>query len=805
MSRLGLLTLVGFVLLSAAALCQTTAPPQPSPGENLAHGQACTFDPAPNYGLCTDPGDATDLTDGLYNNCEWREKGTVGWTVGRTRSFSLSLDLGSEQPIGQLTFDTVTGGAQVTFPAAVLAFVSTDGKDYRFVGDVLTEALPQTQFLNHRFSLDHLKAWGRYVKLVVLSGGFYLFCDEIEVLKGEHTQAQAQFAEDKPIAGAQVAEYALGRAGWVNQKSATLTLLRYASEALADRKARGASPASLAVAESAVSKAREGVLSTMTAVPADYEAGVPYRSFDRAAFAAIGAVNATVWPGKPVVVWQDADWNWLKPLDAPAKPGANVRVDMMQNEWASASVNLTSCGTLPIDLRVAIADFSGPQKLPASQVIQLAQVIHTEAMGYNYRDDALVPLRDGNLPLAGGLTKRLWLTFKTRGQELKPGAYTSVLTVSLGGKSVAKVPIRLRVSALRFPDQPTCESNSWGYFNESVIVGHEPAVAQDLVDHYNTSLVLNHSYLPYPKPDAQGNLTEPLDFTKLDQMLAWNPRCRMWLLWAGWEFGFDRMGTAQFGGAVWEKVFTQWVTQVRDHLLAKGVRKDQFAWYWTDEPGDKAWLERCVPTSQLLKAIDPEMLTWENPIETVTPKMLEAALPYFDLYCPSIGEIANAERVRVCGKTRRPSWLYACASEKNSDPGAYYRWLSWKAFQGGFGGVGMWVYVDANCATPSDYTSGTSYALIYGWDKGIVDSKRWEAWRQGIADFEYLTMLRSAVQKARRADKPHPDLAAAEEVLTKSVAEVCGTSEHLGDAERPQLADRWRRQVLESLEALGEK
>jgi len=805
MSRLTAFLLACSVCLATAALSQTLTPPQPSPGENLARGQACTFDPVPNYGLCTDPGDATDLTDGVYNHCEWREKGTVGWNVGRTRAFTISLDLGSEQPIGQITFDTVTGGAQVTFPSAVLAFVSTDGKDYRFVGDVLTEALPQTSFLNHRFRLEHLKAWGRYVKLVALPGGFYLFCDEIEVMKGDHTPGQAQFAEDKPIAAAQVTEYALGRAGWVNQKNATLTLLRYATAAVADRKAKGAPEAACAAAEKAIAEACAGVLTANAVAEANYEAGVPYRGLEGKAFAAVGALNASVWPGKPVIVWQDAGWNWLKPLDAPDKPGGDVRVDMMMNEWASTSLNLTSAATQPSDLTVTVADFTGPQQLAADQVVKLAQVIHTEATGYNYRDDALVPLVGGKLSLAAGLTKRLWLTFKTRGQELKPGVYASTLTLSGHGRKLASVPVRLRVWPLRFPDQPTCESNSWGYFNESVIVGHEPTVAQDLVDHYNTSLVLNHSYLPYPKPDAQGNFTEPLDFTKLDQMLAWNSRCRMWLLWAGWEFGFDRLGTAQFGGALWEKVFTQWVTQVRDHLLAKGLRKDQFAWYWIDEPGDKVWLERCVPTSQLLKAIDPEMLTWENPTETVTPKMLEAALPYFDLYCPSIAEIANAERVRVCGQTRRPSWAYACASEKNSDPSAYYRWLSWKAFQGGFGGVGMWVYVDANCATPSDYTSGTSYALIYGWDQGIVDSKRWEAWRQGIADFEYLTMLRSAVQKARRADKPHPDLAAAEEVLAKSVEEVCGTSEYMGDAERPQLADQWRRQILESLEALGKK
>jgi hypothetical protein len=80
--------------------------PPPSPGVNVALGKTCTFDPAPSYGECSEAGDATDLTDGIYNGCRWRETGTVGWGVGRTKSFTVDVDLGSEQPLGKITFDS---------------------------------------------------------------------------------------------------------------------------------------------------------------------------------------------------------------------------------------------------------------------------------------------------------------------------------------------------------------------------------------------------------------------------------------------------------------------------------------------------------------------------------------------------------------------------------------------------------------------------------------------------------------------------------------------------------------------------
>lgn len=772
----------------------------PTSGINLARGKACAFTPAPNYGLCTDAGDATDLTDGLYNACEWREKGTVGWGVGRTKVFLVDIDLGTEAPIGAITFDSVTGGAQVTFPSAVLAFVSSDGKQYRHIGDVMTEAMPQEQFLNHRFSVTGLKAYGRYVRLAILPGGFYLFCDEIEVMKGDHTAEQSRYAGDEVIAAEEVANFAVGLRPWVNQKNATLTLLRYADEAVLERRQAGAPSGKVQKALEATERARQEVLRARDVQEPDLLAGPPYRSFERGAFAAVGALNGPA----GIRLWRNDDWSWLKPLARPQRQLPELAVDMMNNEWGSASFNVTSCGEKAQELQFEVADFTGPQKLAAGQVLSLAQVIHSEAFGYNYRDDALVPVKfGGKISLPAGLSRRLWVTSKTRGMDLNPGIYRTAITVTSDGKKVGQVPVRLRVWPLRFPDQTTLHNNTWGYFNEKVIVGRELETAQNLLDHYNTSLVINHSYLPYPKPDKDGNFTEPLDFTKLDQMIAWNPECRFWLLWAGFEFGFDRLGTPKFGGPVWEKVFTQWVTQIRDHLATKGIGKGQFAWYWWDEPGAKVWNEKCLPAAKLVKQIDPQMLCYENAVAQVTPQMLEEALPYFDLYCPSIGGIANRKYVEVCRKTRVPSWVYACASEKNSSPFGYYRWFSWNAFKLGFGGIGMWVYVDANSQTLSDYTGGVSYSLIYGSPKGILNSKRWEAWRQGVADYEYLVMLRSAAEQARQAGKAPEAVAQAEKILTAGVDEVVGEDIYQGDPAASPRAEAMRLKILECLVALS--
>ena len=87
--------LLSGLAVAASLAAQDQPARQPTPGENLGRGKLCTFAPPPNYGYCTDPDDCKQLTDGIYNGCNWVDKGTVGWGVGRQRVFLIDLDLGA--------------------------------------------------------------------------------------------------------------------------------------------------------------------------------------------------------------------------------------------------------------------------------------------------------------------------------------------------------------------------------------------------------------------------------------------------------------------------------------------------------------------------------------------------------------------------------------------------------------------------------------------------------------------------------------------------------------------------------------
>ena len=53
---------------TAVALSAPGTIPTDRPSENIALGATYTFEPGPNYGLCTDSGDAEQLTDGVYTD-----------------------------------------------------------------------------------------------------------------------------------------------------------------------------------------------------------------------------------------------------------------------------------------------------------------------------------------------------------------------------------------------------------------------------------------------------------------------------------------------------------------------------------------------------------------------------------------------------------------------------------------------------------------------------------------------------------------------------------------------------------------
>jgi hypothetical protein len=161
----------------------------PQTGDNIAKGKTYAMSPTPNDSGCTDAGDATQLTDGIYTaGYFWCQLSTVGWSYPSSTP-TIIIDLGSIQPIKGVSYNTAGGCAGVQWPSAINMSVSNDGINYSSIGDLAAisnsehgDAPTYGTYAIHRYWTEQLATNGRFVKIAVTEGS-YIFVDEIEVYR----------------------------------------------------------------------------------------------------------------------------------------------------------------------------------------------------------------------------------------------------------------------------------------------------------------------------------------------------------------------------------------------------------------------------------------------------------------------------------------------------------------------------------------------------------------------------------------------------------------------------------------------
>lgn len=784
-----------FVLASIACLGVNA-----NGAENLALRRPYKLAPAPDYSYCTDPGDATDLTDGKRaeppdNKALWVMPGTVGWGQSGDRFITVEFDLGERGEIEGVSFSTVAGASDVTFPLSVMVFLGDDGERFDFVGDVLTEAVSQETYVVHQFRLEGLKSAGRHVRLVVLRGGFYCFCDEIEILGTRGTKSESV---PRSLSREQADKLARERAPLARQNQSSLTVLRLARERLA--KESGRFPQAEQQARVALDALQAKILARTTAEPVDYRRGVPYSALDREIGQAIGTYHQAARREGSVVTWAAHPYAPLRPFDGPEgyePPGDNpvdaepaeLATRLMAGEWGELALNLTNASPSARRAAVTVESLTWEQQPVGTDAVRLFEVVFVDAFGFRTVADALSPLA-GPLELPAGMTRQFWLSIGTRG--LQPGAYTGALRIEVAEEPARQVPFRFEVASVEMPEQPALMTANFSYHHWPVAAKFPQDFARDQREHYTNAQVVPPQAMPFPKADAAGNFTEPLNFQALDKYLALQPETRLWILWPGFEWDYGNMAP-RAGDARREKLFTRWVKDVLAHMAEKGYGHDRVAFFWVDEPGQEGMREIVNPCSRLLRQIAPKAQVWMDITGDNTADSVRSQEADIDIWCP---EQRMASWDFWKGKRR---WFYTCASNKGHSPTGYYRRQLWEAFDWSCEGHAFWVYTDNAENSWDDYAGKSpSYGVVYEGDTGVVSSKRWEAYRAGIEDHELCRMLATALDGGpARGDAPVAR--AAREALDQQVRRVISSP---GD---PTAADRAHDVLLGHLIALTRK
>lgn len=777
--RLARVLTVSAVVIVATAFAEAASPRQAQP-KNVALGAKYTLWPQPNYSYCTDPGDRVQLTDGRSTtDYFWTQQGTVGW---RSAHYAvITVDLGRVEPIGGVSLTTAAGTAGVTWPLAIHVLVSDDGETYRNAGDLV--ALDQKQngpwpkgYAIRRLVTGELATRGRFVQFVMipLSGGPYLFVDEVEVFGGPESLLE------KEPAGEVVDDvrrfYEQGR-------------LR---RAVAHRVGADAEAIRRAIAEARLTdpSAKKRLLDEVAAACREFdpEAVAVDRSFRAVlpigdAHSRLFAVQAELWrlQGRPVFSARiPSTWDPLDPCDLPAASLPKMEVHTMRGEHRAAALNLISVAEGPMRVRVS---FEGLPGGPAPDFVTVHQVEWTDtSQGIPVAAALPEARREGGawtVTALPGLIRQVWLTFHVT--DVEPGEYQGEVVVQGEGIEKLEVPVHLRVWPLDFPKRTTLWLGGWSYTNNGGTYGVTPqnraAFVEHLQEHFVNAPWATSGVMMRYQFDAADPVAVRLDTQAFDEWISLWPNAGRYMVFLSVPStcAGAKMGTPEFDRRV-----GAWISAWVRHLKAKGISPNQLGLLIRDEPHEGSDIEPIVAWARAIKAAEPDVLIWEDPTYRDPTKASPELFQVCDVLCPNRPmwlERAKLFEPFYLEQKRKGKELqsYSCSGPARLlDPYSYYRLQAWHCWHFGATGSFFWAFGDNSGSSSWNeyFAKAGPYTPLFLDDQTVTPGKQMEAVRESVEDYEYFVMLRKAVERAKSSGRTDAAVAKAESLLRTGAEKV---------------------------------
>ena len=812
MRRCPVLAMLASVFVFPAALRPGEAAPTANGAENVALGRPYALEPAPNYSGCRGESDSRDLTDGkLCPDAKypiWIQQGCVGWSHPKG-PVKITIDLGKETPVGRVRFFTAAGSGDVRWPTVLDIEASSDGQAFHALGSLADDndnrdALSGTGYRRAVMEAAFPAVAARYVRLRALPAGQYIFCEEIEILRAAGAAAALETfpPADNDALFMEGAEMRATR-GAVRRR------LKLDLDRVAARVERvPARDREELVRE--VGRLREAAAAfVFVGNPATYRAVSPQNNLHREIFALHGRALAASGYA-PVTLWTGDRFRPLTPLDAPERPpdkAPTLQATLLNGERRGAVLNVTNASPRPMAM---ICETSGPP-------VELFDVLFVDSLELDNVARALAPVT-GPVELPSGMTRQLYLRFHPA--DIEPGAHQGALRLTIDGQAF-EAPLDVRIGRARMPAAPTLETGMWDYLDFG---GRERswnlprAWLRDLIaeqeKHGITVTFAEKGLGDINHPERirladDGRLAAPLDFSAFDAWTEQWPGARRYVVYMN-VLPHTRMGDAEPGTPRFDTALEDWAGQWDAHLARRGFEPGRVVLQILDEPRDEIGYRRTREWARPIRKASTRLWLYSNPM--ISAASFEKDLADYDILSP-IREVAlkASGPERAVYENRRDGggayWIYNCHGGPFNAAPWYYRGQAWDCFRLGATGSIFWSLGDASGNAWNRYASKLVYYAPFLIDgDGRISTKHFEAIREGVQDYEYLTLLRGAVEAARASGRSDALLADAEKTLASVVASVADAGADAGadaDADADLAAEAGRLRVWQALEKLS--
>jgi len=462
-------------------------------------------------------------------------------------------------------------------------------------------------------------------------------------------------------------------------------------------------------------------------------------------------------------VWTCSPYIATGPGTMPPRLGAPPRlvVRAAQNETEHAIVNVTNFTDAPIEFQLQ-GELPGQVGRPRSGLNTTAQKLvkfQPRLLGKKLSD---VPEKEDGLamPLVelNGLatfyvqptsTRQLWLTVQTRG--LKPGTKAHALRVvplSVGLPAVG-VPVEMTVWPFRIADEAPIGVFCFDYAGDCA-----------WMKSYKINLWFRGAFPNKLALDAKGNLKPyKTDIDRVKQRMAEGARKFLFSYgYAGSFIDWAKKNKIEYMSDQWKRLFKEILARMVKEWLEAGLTYDDFALQSIDEAHGHQ-VQQVVETTPLIREVDPKVRTAMTIMTDLAD--LKTMAPHVDVWVNRNGamwgkdqwDFFHAEQAK--GK---PIWSWNMPCTPKSAPLTQFRTYGWRAMKFDFDAIGFFLY----------------FGLVYQPMRkgGGIATRHWEAWRDGVEDYQVLDALRGAIARARTRGVAAEKLEPSRELLARAIDKV---------------------------------
>jgi hypothetical protein len=586
-----------------------------------------------------------------------------------------------------------------------------------------------------------------------------------------------------------------------------------------------------------VSAEVDGIAKEIANLPTDYgndfRAVLPLNPLHARLF----RTQARLWQAKghaPFTLWTSRLWDPLSHMDEPPlKSKAVLRVDMMRNEYRAAAFNVSNATEKDAEFALRFQGLPGGANPDYIAVHEVAWTDTNKGLPVAAAMPPAERKENGYLiHVPSGMTRQVWLTFNSK--DIDAGNYRGRIEIDLAEKDVPpapfkgrvaprgrtrlKAPLTLRIYPLDFPERPTLHFGGWDYTDLEAMYGvtpkNRPALVAHLKEHFVDSPWGTAKTLPFGKYDNAGRMTEPPDTSHLDAWLQLWTGARQYCVFSAVS---DHLASCAMGTPEFENAVNAWATFWAAHIREKGLTPEQFAVLLVDEPQAQEQDAVILAWAKAIRAADTGIRIWEDPIYKNMDKANQEMVAACHVLCPNrqiFLSVAQDYRDYFVSRRERGTTLefYSCSGPvRLLDPYSYHRLQAWTCWEYGATASYFWAFGDTGGASCwNEYaTERPAYTPLFLDADSVTAGKHLEACREGIEDYEYLLILKRAVEDATRQGAAGKALDRARNLLAEAPRRVKASSKTLtfrwhNEALDRSVADEVRVEILEALMALAD-